>query len=315
MKIAVIDLGTNTFHLVISESANDTYQEVAKKRIYVRLGEGSLGSSNLTPEAWQRALDAMKEFRQLIDAQQVKEVYAVGTSAIRNARNGADLIAAIEQETNIRVEVISGEKEAALIYRGVKEAVKIAKEEIVLIMDIGGGSVEFIICDSKQSLWEQSFEIGAQRLVDNFNQHNSILPEELSNMEQYLAKRLQPLFQAVETYYPTRLIGSSGAFTTIGDILNAKQEIIISKEATSYDIPFDKFVQLYKNIRYTTREDRLQIPGLSDQCVDMIVVSMALIYFVLNKTNLQHITASKYSLKVGLFFYALDKIKGRKSLA
>lgn len=311
MKIAVIDLGTNTFHLVISESTHGIYQEVAKKRIYVRLGEGGLGFSNITPEAWQRALDAMKEFRAIIDTHQVKEVYAVGTSALRNARNGAELIAAIEQQTSIQVEVISGKQEAGLIYRGVKEAVKIAENEIVLIMDIGGGSVEFIICDSNQSLWEQSFEIGAQRLVDNFNQHSYILPEELTNMEQYLAKHLQPLFQAVDTYRPTRLIGSSGAFTTIGTILSAKQEIIVGKEVTSYDIPFNKFVQLYKDIRYTTHEDRLQIPGLSDQRVDMIVVSMALIYFILNKTNLHDITASKYSLKVGLFFHVLDKIQGR----
>jgi exopolyphosphatase/guanosine-5'-triphosphate,3'-diphosphate pyrophosphatase len=311
MKIAVIDLGTNTFHLVISESAHGAYQEVARKRIYVRLGEGGLGSSNIIPEAWQRALDAMKEFRQIIDTHQVKEVYAVGTSALRSALNGPELIKTIEQQTNIRVEVISGKQEAALIYRGVKEAVKIAKNEIALIMDIGGGSVEFIICDSNRSLWEQSFEIGSQRLVDNFNQYGSILPEELTNMEQYLAKHLQPLFQAVDTYRPTRLIGSSGAFTTIGAILSAKQEIALSKDVTSYDIPFDKFVQLYKDIRYTTPEDRLQIPGLSDQRVDMIVVSMALIYFVLNKTNLDHITASRYSLKVGLFFHALDNIKSR----
>lgn len=311
MKIAVIDLGTNTFHLVITDSIHGTYQEIARRRIYVRLGEGGLGSSSITPAAWQRALDAMKEFQAIIDAHQVKEVYAVGTSALRNAYNSAELIAAIEQQTNIQVDVISGKQEAGLIYRGVKEAVKIAEEEIALIMDIGGGSVEFIICSSNQSLWEQSFEIGAQRLVDNFNQHNYILPEELTNMEAYLAKHLGPLFQAADTYRPTRLIGSSGAFTTIGAILGAKQEIVVGKEVTSYDIPFAKFVKLYKDIRYTTHEDRLQIPGLSDQRVDMIVVSMALIYFVLNKNNLQHITASKYSLKVGLLLHALDQIKGR----
>lgn len=311
MKIAVVDLGTNTFHLVISESRDGVYQEVAKKRIYVRLGEGGLGSSNITPEAWQRALNAMKEFQEMIDMHQAKEVYAVGTSALRNAHNGAELIATIEQQTKIRVEIISGKQEAELIYRGVKEAVTIAANETVLIMDIGGGSVEFIICNSSQSLWEQSFEIGAQRLVDNFNQHSYILPEELTNMEEYLATHLQPLFEAVDTYRPTRLIGSSGAFSTIGSILSAKQEINIGKEATAYDIPFDKFVQLYKDIRYTTNEDRLQIPGLSDQRVDMIVVSMALIYFVLNRTNLQRITASRYSLKVGLFFDALGKIQSR----
>jgi len=320
MKIAVIDLGSNTFHLVILDTDNHNYQdligkpldklEIARKRLYVRIGDGSLALGYITPEAKQRALDAMVEFREMLDAYEVDEVYAVATSAMRNASNTVEIVDSIQQQTNISVEVISGAQEAVLIYKGVKAAVKI--EETALIMDIGGGSVEFIICKPNKPLWAQSFEIGAQRLVDNFHQNDPIQPEDLIKLEAYLEENLQPLLQAIDTYKPTRLIGSSGAFTTLVSMHRAKEQMpLVDPEATAYDLPFEKLIDIYKDIRYKNHKERLQIPGLSDQRVDMIVVSTALIYFILNKSNIRKITASKYSLKVGLFFYALETIKSR----
>jgi exopolyphosphatase/guanosine-5'-triphosphate,3'-diphosphate pyrophosphatase len=318
MKIAVIDLGTNTFHLVILELPNDNYLEkrtkrleeieIARKRIYINLGEGSLASSYITPEAQQRAIDAMMEFRQMLDTHSVEEVHAVATSAMRNASNGSELADKIEKQTNIPIRIISGAQEASLIYRGVKEAVKL-NEETALIMDIGGGSVEFIICDTNESLWAHSFEIGAQRLVDNFHQQDPILVDDLMRMDSYLEQNLQPLFKAVHKYNPTKLVGSSGAFTTLMSMHAAKEKITLDKLANCYNLPFEKLEQLYKDIRYTTHEERLQVPGLSNQRVDMIVVSAALIYFILNKTGIREIIASKYSLKVGLFFHALEKLQ------
>ncbi|ACE05479.1 Ppx/GppA phosphatase [Candidatus Amoebophilus asiaticus 5a2] len=321
MKIAVIDLGSNTFHLVIVDVNNHTYKdligkpleriEIARKRLYVRIGEGSLALGYITPEAKQRALDAMIKFREMIDAYEVNEIYAVATSAMRNASNTVEIVDSIHQLTNIPVEVISGAQEAALIYKGVKAAVKI--EETSLIMDIGGGSVEFIICQPNKPLWAQSFEIGAQRLVDNFHQNDPIQPENLLKLEAYLEESLQPLFQALDVYKPTRLIGSSGAFTTLVSMHRAKEQMpIVDPEITAYELPFEKLIEIYKGIRYKNHEERLQIPGLSDQRVDMIVVSTALIYFILNRSNIRKITASKYSLKVGLFFHALEKLQSSR---
>jgi exopolyphosphatase/guanosine-5'-triphosphate,3'-diphosphate pyrophosphatase len=320
MKIAVIDLGSNTFHLVIVDASNHKYQdligqplekiEITRKRLYVRIGEGSLALGYITPAAKQRALNAMVEFREIIDDYKVDEIYAVATSAMRNASNTVEIVDSIQQLTNIPVEVISGAQEAALIYKGVKAAVKI--EETALIMDIGGGSVEFIICQPNKPLWAQSFEIGAQRLIDNFHYNDPIQPEDLLKLEAYLEENLQPLFHALEIYKPTRLIGSSGAFTTLISMYRTKEQLpVVDLETTAYELPLEKLIEIYKDIRYKNCEERLQIPGLSDQRVDMIVVSTALIYFVLNKSNIRKITASKYSLKVGLFFHALERMQNR----
>ena len=308
MKIAIIDLGTNTFHLLILESKGQDFNEIARKRIYVKLGEESLLNQSITLEAQKRALEAMIIFREIIDLHQVTEVHAVATSAMRSVNNSQELVDLIRNKTAISVKIISGAQEAALIYRGVKEAVKI-NNETALIMDIGGGSVEFIICNDKESLWEESYDIGVQRLVDNFHQQDPILPENLIELEQYLNTNLKSLFEAVNTYQPIRLIGSSGAFTTVISMYAAREGILLDAESTSYNLPFDKFENIYKNIRYTNHEERLQTPGLSDQRVDMIVASTALIYFILNKTFIRTITASKYSLKVGLFFQVLESLQ------
>ena len=307
MKLAVIDLGTNTYHLLIGEVNEQGYREIARKRAYVKLGEGGLQTGSIMPAAQQRALEAMVGFKKLIDEYKVDHVRAMATSAMRSASNAAVLIQTIKDHTDIEVEIISGAQEAALIYRGVKEAVQIGSDND-LIMDIGGGSVEFIICNAQKALWEQSFEIGAQRLVDTFHCHDPISPEELSKLEHYLEERLQPLFEAIALYQPTRLIGTSGAFTTLISIYKAKEQLFADLHAPAYDLPLHHFEQLYNDIRYKSYEERLQVPGLSNQRVDMIVISSALIQFVLSKTNISRITVSTYSLKEGLFFYTLEAV-------
>ena len=223
----------------------------------------------------------------------------------RSASNAAVLIQTIKDHTGIEVEIISGAQEAALIYRGVQEAAQIGSGN-ELIMDIGGGSVEFIICNAQKALWEQSFEIGAQRLVDTFHRHDPISSEELSKLEHYLEEKLQPLFEATTLYQPTRLIGTSGAFTTLISMHKAKEQLPADLHAITYDLPLHHFEQLYHDIRYKSYEERLQVPGLSNQRVDMIVASSALIQFVISKTSIARITVSTYSLKVGLFFCTLE---------
>jgi exopolyphosphatase/guanosine-5'-triphosphate,3'-diphosphate pyrophosphatase len=311
MKIAIIDLGTTMFKLSIKDT-EDPAHNILQEYVNVQLITESRGSSQISTEAYNRAVNAMQKFREILDIHHVKNIYAVGTSALRNAENSAEVVAGIKNATAIDVDIISGEQEAHLIYRGVKEAVNLSKNEIVLIMDIGGGSVEFIICNQTQVFWTQSFEVGVQRILDRFTDNVYLAPAKLVAMEVYLTQYLQPLFEQVNIYRPTRLIGSAGAFRTLGAVLQEQKKIFIPAQALCYDIPFDSMVELYKTIRYTTREERLQIQGkgLDNLSRDMIAVNLSLIHFVLQKADLYRITASAYALKEGLFFCALDKVQG-----
>ena len=310
MKIAIIDLGTNTFHMVIYQTmvASGSYQEIGRKCLDVRLGEKGLSADRIMPEATQRALEAMETFRDMIWQEQVDSVYAIGTSALRNATNGPELVKQIQQQTGISVSTITGEQEAMLIYRGVKEAIKLHREP-VLIMDIGGGSVEFIICNDQAALWQRSFEIGAQRLVDQFHQQDPIPQAAITEMSHYLSHQLQPLFEAVVLHCPTRLVGSSGAFATLINIYAETEHQTLNPLATAYEFPIEEFKKIYKALLHSSHQDRLQTPGLSNQRVDMIVVSSFLIAFVIEKLAIQHLTTSKYALKEGLLVYALQAIQ------
>lgn len=309
MKIAIIDLGTNTFHMVILETlgGKDDYHELLRNRIFVSLGQQGISDAYINPEAAERALAAMREFRQLIDQHGVKEIYAIGTSALRNAKNAPELIQRIKQETDIQVEVISGEKEASLIYLGVKEAVKV-QQQPALIMDIGGGSVEFIIFDDRQPLWQQSFEIGVQRLSDRFNQDDPMTPQGLEVMLFYLRSQLGPLFEAVKKYNLERLVGSSGAFSTLLAIYAAQENLELDPAATANDLPIESFKQIFQMICFKSHAERLKMPGLTDQRVDMIVISSALIDLIIKETGVRLLTASKYGLKEGMFFDILQNI-------
>ena len=169
-NFAVLDLGTNTFNILIVNIEKNVKTILHHDRVPVKIGKGGIQNNQIIEEACQRAKEALKQFRKLIDQYNVKieDITAIATSAFRNAINGQALADEIKQETEIEIRIIQGEVEAELIYYGVKGAMKIG-EETALIMDIGGGSVEFILCNENHIFWKKSYEIGAQRLLDLFS--------------------------------------------------------------------------------------------------------------------------------------------------
>lgn len=298
-KVAVIDLGTNTFHLLIARIRGQKTEVLRREKVAVKIGEGGINSSIIIEEAQARAISALMHFSKVIEEYHIKEVYATATSAIRNARNSDAITHKIYQETGIQVQVISGEEEAELIYLGVRRAMDLGREKS-LVMDIGGGSVEFIIADAEKAYYRQSFEIGAQRLLDLFHHHDPMLSTEVVRMQKYLQEKLLPLTEAVAQYQPTVLVGSSGSFDTLSDIYCQKNSIERDPEATEFPLTLAAFYPIYEELLKKDKEQRLQIPGMIPLRVDMIVVASCLIKHVLEQYGLQKIRVSAYALKEGL---------------
>jgi exopolyphosphatase/guanosine-5'-triphosphate,3'-diphosphate pyrophosphatase len=224
-RIAIIDLGTNTFHLLIAEIRESGYRIIHRDRLAVKIGMGGINRDFITEGGMQRAMVALQSFKNSMDEFDVHRVYAFGTSALRNAKNGIEVVDKIKAITGIEVNIISGDQEAEFIYYGVKSAVGLGNDTSV-IMDIGGGSVEFIIADSETIFWKESFEIGAQRLLEKFQHHDPIHFEEIIALDHYLLESLLPLKQALTKYHPTVLVGSSGTFDTLSDIFCARHHIL-----------------------------------------------------------------------------------------
>lgn len=305
-KIAVIDLGTNTFHILVAHANEDSVKVLHREKVAVKIGEGGISAQTIVDEARARAIATLKSFKETADKFGVTEIHATATSAFRNASNRTEVLEDIYKETGIRIRIISGDEEAELIYTGVKKALRLYQEKS-LIMDIGGGSVEFIIADDQKSYYKQSFEIGAQRLLDLFQKHDPMLPEEISLLEDYLHEQLIPLGEAVRKLKPTTLVGSSGSFDTLSDIYCRQNNIIRPNDATEYPLTLDSFYIIYQDILHKNRRERLQIPGMIPLRVDMIVVAGTLISYVLNEFKIKHIRVSSYSLKEGLLNCVLQQ--------
>jgi exopolyphosphatase/guanosine-5'-triphosphate,3'-diphosphate pyrophosphatase len=298
MRIAIIDLGTNTFHLLIADCSSSDYKILLEARIAVRIGVGGINQNIITHEGTERAVDALIQFKRKIDEFKVTNVFAFGTSALRNAQNTKDVILKIKEATDIDIAIISGDEEARYIYNGVNLALKLGDEKS-LIVDIGGGSVEFIIGSGKEIFWKQSFEIGAQRLLERFQKHDPITPSEIKEVMNYYRDSLAPLFDAMKIHSPKVLAGSSGTFDTLSDIYLAHSGIE-KQDLPEAPLTIEAFIKIYPQIISKNRAQRMQIPGMIEMRVDMIVVGCCLVKFILDSFSFEQIRVSSYSLKEGV---------------
>lgn len=306
MQVAVIDLGTNTFHLLMASIYGDTHHVYHRERKAVRIGEKGINKGEITPEAWDRAVTALKEFKATIDENGVSQIFATATSAMRNASNGKELVAEIKEQTGIEIEVISGMREAELIHFGASKALNFGKEKN-LIMDIGGGSIEFIIADQSKAYWMQSFEVGGQRLVEKFHKTDPIASSEIDDLHNFFQKELQPLLDACAEHEPKTLIGCSGTFDTLSDIYTAANNLKREENATEYPFDVNGFESIYKDLIIKDRDERLAIPGMIEMRVDMIVVACILIEYIIKTLQLENIRVSAYALKEGILHNVLDQ--------
>lgn len=299
-KIAIIDLGTNTFHLLIAEKTDGQANILHKDKASVKIGQGGINKSFINSDAYERALKTLRRFKEIIDQHGISEVYAFGTSAIRNARNGYEFVKDIKKDTGINVQVISGDKEAEYIYHGVRSALNLGKN-ISVVMDIGGGSVEFIICNQEKIFWKESFEIGGQRMLEMFHHTDPITDEEVEKIHQFLKEKLEPLVEAAHEYKPTALVGASGTFDTLCDIDVIHKNLNFTiEEEKEYTLQLNDFEKISAEIISKTREERIKIRGMAEMRVDMIVVACILIKYIIEELQVQKVRVSSYALKEGV---------------
>lgn len=299
---AVIDLGTNTFQFGIAKIENNNFTYIFEKSLAPKIGKGGISEGKILPEAIDRAMNVLAEFSKIAFDFGIKphQIHCFGTSAIRNAKNGDDFCELVNEKLNLNIQIIDGNKEAELICEGVKYAVSF-EQEPYLIMDIGGGSVEFIIANKSQIFWKQSFEIGGQRLMDQFFTEDPIAANMVRKLKNYLEEKLIDLTNAIHQYAPKTLVGSAGSFETLLDIYQSPQQTFISLEnQISAELPLASFYDSYAKFLEMNRTERLLIPGMIELRVDMIVVASVLIDFCLKNYKIDRIFVSNFALKEGV---------------
>lgn len=308
MKIGIIDLGTNTFNLLIAEiDEAGGYKQIYKSKVGVKLGEGSFEKNYITEEAIQRAIVALTAQIAAIKNQYCDRILAFATAAVRNASNGQKFIEQIYDQFNIRIRVIDGDKEAVMIYRGVQLAEALDDKNAVL-MDIGGGSTEFIIANEEEISWKKSYELGITRMREKFKPGDPISDKELEEIENFVLGQTGELFDNLKSEKVHTLVGSSGSFETFSDILSYRRgtydtDILRS----SLEMPLGELSKLLREIITSNRTQRHDMRGLDPIRIDIIVISAILVNLLLKHSDIQTVKLSRYALKEGVLF---DVLKG-----
>ncbi|MFN6040255.1 MAG: exopolyphosphatase, partial [Bacteroidota bacterium] len=288
MKIAIIDMGTNTFNLLIAEVIQGSkFRKIFSDRLAVKLGEGTINQGFISPVPYQRGLDAMINYHNKIRDYGVTHIKAIATAAIRSATNGQQFTQDVKSFTGIDVEVIQGDREAELIFKGAKHADKTHGKNS-LIMDIGGGSTEFMIVKNDRLIWKKSYPLGAALLLQKFNPENPIEKNTLSNITSHLQQSLHELIKNLITHQPEILVGTSGAFDSFVDMLSAIHNTkAISDDQTSYEINLNNFLDLYNNVISSTHDERKEMKGLIPMRIDMIVLSFILAKYIIQVSSVK----------------------------
>jgi exopolyphosphatase/guanosine-5'-triphosphate,3'-diphosphate pyrophosphatase len=296
--IAILDFGTNTFNLLIAEMKERSFEILHASKQPVKLGRGGIQFNRITPDAFERGFVAIQNHMETITRFGVEEIRAFATSAIRNASNGKQFVGEVEKRFGFRVRVIPGDREAELIYKGVRQAVPITDKK-VMILDIGGGSNEFIICNRDGIIWKHSFELGMARILELFDLSDPITGEEVHALESYFRQELQPLFEAVEREKPRTLIGASGSFDTFYALIRHRSGMV-DDVGHGREIAMEDFRKIHSLLLRSSLEERKIMPGMEPVRVEMIVAASIFVSFVIRECHIRKLIQSEFALKEGV---------------
>ncbi len=297
---AVIDLGTNTFNLLIAEtSAPGTFRVLHEERIAVKMGRGGIHEKILLPEAMERGLNALSLHEKNILKHGASNVRVIGTSAIRGASNRQEFTEKVRNLFGWEIEVITGEMEAEYIFRGTLHSLPELKEKY-LVLDIGGGSNEFILAESDSIVWKKSFNIGIARVLELFAMSDPPTLSEITTVEDWFDSHLMELEEICRLHRPHILVGCSGAFDTLMDILERKEPDATLRKSSFF--PLEDFHRIHYQLTSLNREERSRIQGVDKNRVEMIVIASLFINFILRKLQIKELIHTHFSLKEGVMY-------------
>lgn len=297
MKVAVIDLGTNTCNLLIAEVEKQHFNILHQSKQLVKLGDNKIKSNRISSAATRRVINALWEQQKIIHKFQVEKIRLVATSAIRSAENKVEFLDEVGSRSGRLIRIVSGEKEAELIFKGVLLAFE-ELENPSVILDIGGGSNELIVVHKNKMLWKESQSTGMARVINQFSLSDPLKPDEVKKLHRFFGEKHQAAFRQCKEKAVKTLIGCSGAFDTIADITD--QINPGEKQRRHQEISLTDFYTLYEKITGSTHQQRLSMKGMDSVRVDLIVPAMVFIEQVIKENNISRIIQTDFALREGV---------------
>ncbi len=295
---AIVDLGTNTFNLLLYQQSEAGLRIIHSAELPVFLGKGGIEQGRITDDAFERGMQGLRMHKESALSHGAGSIRGFGTSMLRNACNGEDFVRRAKQELGIAIRIIPGEQEAELILAGVRQAVAFGPQP-TLVMDIGGGSTEFILATNKALMWKRSFELGVTRLRERIPISDPITVEEEARIAAHLDDQLEGLYAVVERQEPHVLVGSAGSFDSLARIISAERGEALASDAVTLNFSALEFDALKDRLVRMDRAQRLQVPGLPEHRVDTLPYALIQIDRVLLAGGIRELAWSKYALKEG----------------
>jgi len=293
-RVAVIDLGSNTFHLIIAavSGLDKSYEIIKRKRIYAYLSRD--GIEHLADNTIKECIEHFGELHNICEAHQVTEIRAIGTSALRAASNAHVFLAAVYNKFGLRIDVIDGVRESELIYKGLSQS-DIDHDQVNLMMDIGGGSVEFILCHRYAVLFSESYDIGISVIKNKYRSTDPISQDEKYTLHDWLNHKLPKFLAACADYKPNVLVGASGPFEIMESYCG------LASRPHGNKISMSDALQVVDEVTNRKLSERLELSYMPEDRADLSRESMLQLEYIFDKvTSLEGLIVSPYSLKEGL---------------
>jgi len=281
--LAAIDIGSNAARLLISETSvykdgTVDYTKLNLLRIPLRLGFDVFDKGYISDEKKTKLIETLKAYRHLMNIYGVEAWRVCATSAMRDAKNSAEILQEVKKQTGLDVEIISGQEEANIIYE-THIAENLSFNKSYMYIDVGGGSTEVTLFSKNQIIFKESFNIGTIRLL-----HNKVTDEQWEHMKWHIKTH-------VKDYQPIEAIGSGG---------NINKIFSISKRKEGKPLPLDLLKDYYKELSYTSIEDRKHLYHFRDDRADVIVPALQIYIALMRWANADEIYVPKVGLADGL---------------
>jgi exopolyphosphatase/guanosine-5'-triphosphate,3'-diphosphate pyrophosphatase len=301
MRVSAIDIGTNTILLLIADVVEGRLKPLFEEETIVRLGEGLQKHGVLSKEAMGRGLQTLSRYLEQCQTREAQKIFAVGTSALRDAKNSNEFLEIIKQKLDLSIEIISGEEEAQLSFLAVARDLK-GSDKATLVIDIGGGSTEFILGNVERITEWASFPLGSVRFTEDFLLSDPAREEEWVKMEKEILKWLVRIPHPRE---PFSMVAVGGTATTLASVEQELNEFIpekihhfvLEKEALR------KQIDLYRS---RSVEERRKIPGLPSARADVILAGSAILYMAMEELICPSVLISCHGIRYGLLYRRLN---------
>jgi exopolyphosphatase/guanosine-5'-triphosphate,3'-diphosphate pyrophosphatase len=284
--------------VIALEEEHRLFEIIDREKEMVQLGKKSLMAGRLTDDAIERGLSALKAFKAIADSHNVDQIICTATSAVRESSNGKQFVRLVKAQTGIDIRVLSGTEEARMIALAVRTVVDL-KDRRALIIDIGGGSMELIVADSRNIYLATSLKAGVIRLTERFMKSDPPSVKDLKRLKKWLSRKLDPLSKRIQDLSPTVAVGTSGTILALGSLVSDYRKANKQKSGKER-MNINDLEELNERLQEMTYEERLKMPGLDKKRADQIVAGGMLVETVMDKCRMNEVILCDRALREGL---------------